>query len=668
MSLGLGLGLALWVLFMAPWSPLSSIELGAYDYRFTLQDRVARPAPEIVIVDIDDASLEAFGEFPWPRRLHAKLIRKLQDWGARVIAFDVVFQGAGPDPAGDLELRQAIAGAGNVVLAGIERDIEAIGTPASGEGAGAGEPGPGESVMGGPRLDGPVAPGVGGPGASGLPGGRREGAKVSYREPFFSAPNGAVSMDPDEADGALRSHVLVGRSSAPSFELAILRMLDPALADRILQRHGSGRYRIRFAGPPGTYPTVSYARVLEGILDPRIDPEIHPDAPQATRTYADFFRGRIVLVGSSAPLLHDTFHAPFARGDVMMPGVEIHANALDTLRRGDAPRSAPWGMGLAITVGMAIGAALVFSRLRPSFGLLGVLTLVALYGSLCVVVFRQGIDLPVMPPIAAAGLAWPAVQGRRIMAAEREKARIRATFSRYVAPRVVEEMLKHPDQLPGLRNERRHVTVLFTDIEGFTTFAETHPPDLVATRLNEVLSALTQVVFDHGGTLDKYIGDAVMAVWGNIGPSDPRADALNAVRAAMQMQREMERLRAAWETDPAAPPLRIRIGIHSGEALVGNFGSPLKLDFTAIGDTVNTASRLEGLNKQFGTSILISGSTAAFVEDVVQTRPLGESMLKGKSTGTLVFEVPLDLQAKVSRAPSGPQDGAIVPIAHKKES
>lgn len=638
MGLGLGLGLLLWVLFMAPWSPLASIELGAYDYRFTLQKRVEFPSPRVVIVEMDDASLDSLGEYPWPRRLHAQLIRKLKGWGARAIAFDVAFTSAGPDPAGDFALRQAIADAGNVVLAGLERDVQIAGAP------------------------------------GGAP------SRVSYQEPFFPAPSGAVNIDPDVADGALRGHTLVGRSTAPSFELAILRLLGAAQADRIQQRHGAKPYRIRFAGPPGTYPTVSYARVLDGILDPRIDPEINPEAPHAAASYSEFFRDRVVLVGASAPLLHDTFHSPFARGDVMMPGVEVHANALDTLRRGDAPRPAPWAARLAITVGVAIGAVLVFSRLRPSFGLVGVLAVMALYAGVNAAVFRLGTDLPIVPPLAAAGLAWPAVYGRRFVAAEREKARIRATFSRYVAPKVVDEMLRHPDQLPGLRNERRHVTVLFTDIEGFTTFAETHSPDIVATRLNEVLTALTQAVFDHGGTLDKYIGDAVMAVWGNIGPSDPPGDALNAVRAAMRMQREMDRLRAEWAEGGEAPPLRVRIGIHSGEALVGNFGSPLKLDFTAIGDTVNTASRLEGLNKQFGTSIIISGATAAFVAHTVEMRPLGESMLKGKSTGTLVFEVPVNVpghvaagvpagvQAIVSRAVDATSPGPLASKQHTKES
>ena len=511
--------------------------------------------------------------------------------------------------------------------------------------------------------------------------------RIAYQAPFFPAVHGVVNIDPDEADGALRGLALVGRSGAASFELAILRLVDRAAADRILARHGQEPFRIRYAGPPGTYPTVSYARVLDGILDPRIDPEINPendsgfgpetapvmtpetapemasetapdfapetdpDARRTARSYAEFFKDRIVLVGASAPLLHDSFHAPFARGDVMMPGVEIHANALDTLRRGDAPRPAPAGVGLAIALGVAIVAALVFVGLPPTLGLLGVLGIAALYGALNVALFRLGIDLPIVAPIVAVGLAWPAVYGRRFVAAEREKARIRATFSRYVAPKVVDEMLRHPDLLPTLRNERRQVTVLFTDIEGFTTFAETHSPDLVAQRLNEVLSALTQVVFDHCGTLDKYIGDAVMAVWGNIGPAEPRADALNAVHAAMQMQREMERLRAGWAADGGMPQLRIRIGIHSGEALVGNFGSPLKLDFTAIGDTVNTASRLEGLNKHFGTAILVSGATAEFIANAIEMRPLGESVLKGKSTGTLVYEVPV---ASVGEVPRGP--------------
>jgi len=604
LALGLGLGLVLWVLFSAPWSPLAAVELGAGDLRVAAQQAVARPEPSIVVVDMDDTSLEALGEYPWPRRLHAHLVRKLHGWGARVIAFDVTFMTRGPNPAEDIGLRHAIQEAGNVVLGGLERDVQAVrGTVAQ---------------------------------------------PTTYQAPFFEAANGEVSAYPDP-DGAIRTFRLFGRSGAPTFDLAVLRAADPAAAARAERRFGKESVSIRFAGPPQTYPTVSYSLVLADVLDPRIDPAISPEADERTGSYADFFKDKIVLVGTSAPLLHDMFHTPFARGDSWMPGVEIHANAIDTLRRGDPPRAAPWWLGLALAAGGSVAAVAVFGRLAPSWGLIGAVCLIVAFASVATFAFRLGLDLPVLPPIAAAGLAWPAVYGRRFVVAEREKARIRATFSRYVAPRVVDEMLRHPDQLPTLRNERREITVLFTDIEGFTTFSETHPPDLVGERLNEVLSALTQVVFDHGGTLDKYIGDAVMAVWGNIGQSDPREDARRAVQAAIGMQRAMAGLRAAWAADGGAERLRIRIGIHSGEALVGNFGSPLKLDFTAIGDTVNTASRLEGLNKQFETSILVSGATAALVTGAVELRPLGESILKGKSTGTLVFEVPAPVEAPAAQ-------------------
>jgi adenylate cyclase len=600
LTVGTVLGLVLWLLFALPMSPFAALELGAWDLRAAAKRDVARPDPGIVIVDMDDEALEAIGEYPWSRRIHAQLIAKLKAWGAKVIAFDVVFMSAGQVPSDDLALRQAISGAGNVVLAGLERM---------------------ESTSGGER--------------------------VMYSEPVFPAENGAVGVQPDPADGAIRTSMARMASGMQNFDIAVVRKFDPALADRLLKRYGATPFRIRFAGPPGTYPTVRYSLVLQDVLDPRIDAAVDADLPEGVgpypdvESYAEFFRDKIVLIGTSAALLHDVYHTPLARGERFMAGVEIHANAIDTMRRGDALTvPEPW-LALLLGIAATVCALLALPPFGPIAGALAAVAAMALYAIGNLAASNAGFELPVFPVVLGIAATWLIGFYGQFRSSERERRRIRATFSRYVSPKVVDEMLRHPDHLPTLRNERRIVTVLFTDIEGFTTFAETHPPDLVAERLNDILSALTQTVFDHGGTLDKYIGDAVMAVWGNIGESHPRGDAVRAAQAAIAMQQAMTALRNALTESDTSPPLRVRIGIHTGEALVGNFGSPLKLDFTAIGDTVNTASRLEGLNKEFGTSIIVSGATASYLTGVVDLRPLGESLLKGKSTGVLVFEVPV---------------------------
>ena len=182
------------------------------------------------------------------------------------------------------------------------------------------------------------------------------------------------------------------------------------------------------------------------------------------------------------------------------------------------------------------------------------------------------------------------------------------------------------------------VSVLFSDIAGFTTMSEKFPPEEVKRILDEYLTAMTEIVFANTGVLDKYVGDAVMAVYGSVGNKTPDDDAFRAVKTAIEMQEKIQELRKKW-VEEGSVPMQIRIGVHSGEALIGNFGSPLKMDYTAIGDTVNTASRLEGLNKQFGSGIMISHSTYELISEKINVRNLGPAPVKGKSEAIHVYEV-----------------------------
>ena len=179
---------------------------------------------------------------------------------------------------------------------------------------------------------------------------------------------------------------------------------------------------------------------------------------------------------------------------------------------------------------------------------------------------------------------------------------------------------------------------MFSDIAGFTTMSEKFPPEEVKRVLDEYLTAMTDIVFRNNGILDKYIGDAVMAIFGNVGSNDPADDAYRVVKTALEMTEQMKELRQKWVAEGSIA-MQIRIGIHSGEALVGNFGSPLKMDYTVIGDTVNTAARLEGLNKDFGTTVMISQSTYELIMDKVDVRSLGPAPVKGKSEAIHVYEV-----------------------------
>jgi len=208
-----------------------------------------------------------------------------------------------------------------------------------------------------------------------------------------------------------------------------------------------------------------------------------------------------------------------------------------------------------------------------------------------------------------------------------------------MSPALVEEALKNPGKVPSLDIcTKKFITVLFSDIAGFTTMSEKFPPEEVKRILDEYLTAMTDIVFRNNGVLDKYIGDAVMAIYGNINSVDTADDAFRCVRTAIEMQDAMKELRQKWVAEGSIA-MQIRIGIHSGEALVGNFGSPLKMDYTVIGDTVNTAARLEGLNKDFGSTLMISQSTYELITNSIDVRSLGPAPVKGKSEAIHVYEV-----------------------------
>jgi adenylate cyclase len=231
------------------------------------------------------------------------------------------------------------------------------------------------------------------------------------------------------------------------------------------------------------------------------------------------------------------------------------------------------------------------------------------------------------------GLACGTVAGIERFRAHRRVARF---FRPYVSPQTVQALLRDPENLPTLKSERRVVTVLFSDIAGFTSISERLPTEEVVQLLNEYLTAMTRIIFQNNGTLDKYIGDEVMAVFGNIGPNNPPDDAYRAVKSALEMQVELGYLQEKWLAEGIVP-LQIRIGINSGEALVGNIGSPQQMDFTVIGDMVNTAKRLEGLNKAYNTNILISQATYNYVKEKVETRFLGPAPIKGRHEPVPVY-------------------------------
>jgi adenylate cyclase len=606
----MGLGVALLVSFLGLiWNLPQKVELSLYNQRMEALGK-REPNKQIVIVDIDETSMDRVGVWPWPRSIHAELLAKLHGWGAKVVGFDVYFLKQS-NPQDDQALANEIKTSGNVVLASMFSDqfVEKTGD---------------ETTEAKQALITPLD----------LFGGAR--AFVNYSH---------------DMDGQIRRSNGLTRDGVDSFAYGVVKLWQPELAKTLPDRYGTDPYLLHFSGSPQSYLTVSYANVLNDVLDPRVDPRLNPlvELPTGVNpekfSYKDLFKDKIVLVGASAINLHDVFDTPFVGAadegtkSRQMAGVEIHANHIDTLLNGDEYTDAPGWQNILVTTVVSLAFAAIIGLVGPLTGLLAAVTVAIAYVTLNGFVFSSGhYVLNLFDPMMALGVDYGVLFAYRFFVEEKEKRRVRGTLNRYVSPKAVNELLKDESAIPSLKSERRLVSILFSDIAGFTTMSEQMPVDEVERILNEYLTAMTQIVFDNDGTLDKYIGDAVMAVWGNVGATDPQANALRACKTAIEMQEKLSELRQKWLSEGMVP-LQVRIGINTGEALCGNFGSPLKMDFTVIGDTVNTASRLEGLNKDMNTSIMVSHSTYELVKDYTTTRYLGPISAKGKAEKILVYEL-----------------------------
>ncbi|MFQ5665972.1 MAG: CHASE2 domain-containing protein [Candidatus Binatia bacterium] len=645
LRIALLLGLALSALRFHGCQYLELIDARVQDYRF-LQRGVEPASPDIVIVAVDDASLEKVGRWPWSRAVIARLVQRLAAAGAAVIGFDIVQSEATAEPdvdrlrhrvedvdehtwaavrralreetAEDELLARAVRASGRTVLGyffdfdGKNRNANSV-RVSSYNVVQNSRSGRGETQI-------PLAPMA----RANLPALSAAAREVGY-----------FNFVPDR-DGSYRRVPLAigfGAHVALPLSLAMLRVYRPgtALAIRFANfgvesvRAGSvpvpvaedGEMLINYRGPRGTFHHVSAMNVLAGKTNP------------AT------FRGKAVLVGVTAPALADVRVTPF---DATFPGVEIHANVLDNVLRHDFLRHPHWIVGAEI--GVILSAVLVLGVvLRYARGVTGALvaaTLLAVFlaGSQWWFV-AYGLPLSVVYPVLAIGLTYSAISLQHYVTEEGEKRKIRDAFGLYLSPDLARLVSERPDML-ALGGEKRELTVLFSDIRGFTTISEELDPEVLVELLNEYLGTMTDVVFAHDGTLDKYIGDAIMAVWG--APVHQPDHAARACLAALGMVTALHDLDKDWARR-GLPQLDIGVGLNSGPMVVGNMGSARRLSYTVMGDNVNLGSRLEGLNKLYGSRIIASESTIRAARDMVVARELDLVRVKGKHVPVRIFEV-----------------------------
>ncbi len=533
----------------------------------------------IVIVGIDDASMAQLNErWPWPRRLHARLVETLHKAGAAVIAMDVIFDHP-TTPRDDAALERAVAKAGNVVLAAA-------------------------------RFSQTTAQGMLWSRFDPMPSLIRAGAKPGLVNIEFESDQ-IVRRFPEAGESFWKEVLFRVREAIPTLEF------DPGLKQDSL---------IRYVGPDHSFPYVSFYRALD----------VGKSIPK------DVFENALVLVGRETQAASDigasqvdVFATPFtSTTGRLTPGVEILATLMDNAINRSSIREVPlWGRGI-ILLAVSCWCAFVPWRFRPVWSALSALLACAAVAAANAALFVYNAWwLPMFSSVAAA-LCIYVIQGSFAYVTEvRNKARIREAFSLFVPASVADSLASQSTALtPG--GEEKELSVLFTDLAGFTTAAEGLRPSQVAHLLNTYFHAMTEIVFRHKGTVQGYIGDALMAFWG--APVADAAHSVNAVAAAEEMVAARDAINGQLQAE-GLPTVSTRIGIHTGLAIVGNIGSRVRFNYTAIGDTCNLASRLEGLNKRYGTWLLVSGETLAQHTDRSRFRRIERVRVKGRDKPVEVF-------------------------------
>jgi len=548
-----------------------SLELQTVDARFGIRGAEEQP-DDIAIVAVDDRTFSELGrQWPFPRSLHARVIDRLREAGAKTIAVDIQFTEP-TVPRQDEALIEAVARAGGVVLSATEVN-------AHGE----------TRVLGGAEVLHEV--------------GARAANTVVIPE-----PGGKVRKLHYSFDGLVSFPIAIAEAETGE-------EIDPA------EMEGDGEAWIDYRGPPLTLANYSYSRVLQGKVP------------------ASAFRGKTVIVGATAPSLQDV-HATSTTGDELMSGPELQANAAWTAEHGFPLSSSNTIVDLLLILLLAAAPAAATLRLRALPALLGALALGLLYALAAQLAFDSGTILPVVYPLLALVLSALGALAVNYVLNAFERQHVHDTFARFVPAAVVSEVLARTDDDLRLGGVRRETTVLFSDLRGFTSFSEQLPPDTVIEVLNRYLGEMSDAIMDHGGTLVAFMGDGIMAVFG--APLDQADHADRAVAAAREMlEARLPRFNEWMEETGMDRGFDMGIGLNTGMVMSGQVGSERRVEYTAIGDTTNTAARLEGMTKGTGHQIFIAESTRrALQREVTDMELVGEHEVRGRTHAITVWTLP----------------------------
>ncbi|RMD87084.1 MAG: adenylate/guanylate cyclase domain-containing protein [Calditrichaeota bacterium] len=603
---------AVLALFMSRLSQFENFELKTYDARFKLRGPLPTKQDNIVIVAIDDQTfLDLKMKWPFPRNLYAKAILNLLEAGARLIIFDIEFTEPDANEMRDVVLAGAIKRAGNVILAG------KIVTEIKGKGV--------VNVY-------PLRP---------LPILLDAGAQWGLIDVL------------EDTDGFIRRYLLFRRHGGQTYlSLSLLTYLNLlpqskrrfrtgtngqfVIGDLHIPKKEYNSMLINYRGPAGSFPTYSFSSVVD---DAELDIGEEDTDIFELHKLEGTFRDKIVFIGAAAEELQDNKLTPFFeyKGTKRKtPGVEMHANALSTLIRRDFIRTQSSLTNFIFILVLAYLTMFFTKWLKPFRGMFSVVVLVlafiiwAFYSFLHRLVWVE-----ITGPMLAIVLSYVGSVVHQVLTEQREKFRIKKTWQHYMAKNVIDEMLE-TGQEPTFGGERRELTVLFSDIRSFTTFSEKHSSHEVVHKLNEYLTAMVDIIFKYEGTLDKFVGDEIMAIFG--APIPQKDHALRACMTALEMVARLRALQREW-VQKNEDLFQIGIGINTGKMIVGNLGSSQLFDYTVIGDEVNLGARLEGTNKQYGTTVIISEATYRKVRHRVVVRELDLVRVKGKNRPVRIFEL-----------------------------
>ncbi len=661
-SLTVLLTLLILALFVVQVDLFEIVELKTYDFRF-LSRGAKSPRPDVVMAVLDEKSLKSEGRWPWPRSKTAKLIEVLSRDGAKVIGFDIIF--AEPDENSsiqfirqieqkmkhyrvenegvkafieeskasadnDLALAEAIKASKAKVVLGYffhmsqgELDFELDDKDK-------------EDQM--RRITGSRYPVVF------LA--RQDRAADSFVRAYAPQANlallagatdaaGYFNMIPDK-DGVVRSMPLAIQCGKDIYsplsiqciwnylgrpplvvQVASYGVEGIRMGNLVIPTDENGHMLINYLGPEKMFPDYSITDILQG------------NVPKGT------FKDKIVLVGATAIGLYDMRNTPFA---AVYPGLEIHATVIDNILEKAFIHKPKWTRIFdAMTIVLfALILGLLIPRLSAIKGVVLTSGVFVLYIFVTQWLFSHALLwVNMVYPLLGLVLIYTSLTIYRYLTEERERKKIRGAFSHYVSSAVVNEVLKNPEKLK-LGGDMKELTVLFSDIRGFTTISEGLGPEQVHRLINEYLTAMTNIVFKHCGTLDKYMGDAIMAIYG--APVDHPDHAQQACDTALEMMQVLNELNAGWARE-GKPVLDIGIGINTGMMMVGNMGSEQRFEYTVLGDAVNLGSRLEGANKSYLTHILISEFTYDKVKGEFLCMEMDSVRVKGKTRSVKIYQL-----------------------------